>query len=137
MISIFTDKEKTPDAVMLEHALGKTYTLWQEIEAFALKAHPKATFLWNYANKYGWSLRIMEPKRAIVYLLPRDGFFKTAFVFGAKATEQVLQSNVDKTIKTELEQAKPYAEGRGIRIEVRTKKQLNDIKELVKIKAAS
>ncbi len=40
-----------------------------------------------------------------------------------------------KESKNELKAAKPYAEGRGIRLEVKSKSILNDLKTLVKIKA--
>ncbi|HET6765762.1 MAG TPA: DUF3788 family protein, partial [Chitinophagaceae bacterium] len=73
-------------------------------------------------------------KRALIYLLPRDGFFKAAFVFGPKATDIILKSTISENIKEEIKAAKVYAEGRGIRIEVRNKKILNDLKKLIMIK---
>jgi hypothetical protein len=136
MISVFTDKEITPGAPALKKALGSTYKLWQELEQFALVAHPKAHTIWNYSAKYGWSLRINDNKRAILYLLPRDGFFKAALVFGQKATDAVLGSDVADDIKTELKNAKLYAEGRGIRIVVDNEDTAADIKKLVTIKVA-
>lgn len=65
----------------------------------------------------------------MIYLLPRDGFFKIAFVFGQKAVDEILKSNITESIKTELKNAKVYAEGRGIRIEVREGSLLNDLKK--------
>jgi hypothetical protein len=72
----------------------------------------------------------------IVYLLPRAGFFKTALVFGQKATDAVLASKADPSIKKMLSEAKVYAEGRGIRLEVKDKSLLEDIKNLITIKLA-
>lgn len=60
-----------------------------------------------------------------------------AFVFGPKATGKVMASNVSESIKTELKNAKVYAEGRGIRIDVKNSKILKDIKTLIQIKAAN
>ncbi|HEU4860205.1 MAG TPA: DUF3788 family protein, partial [Chitinophagaceae bacterium] len=65
---------------------------------------------------------------------PRDGFFKAAFVFGPKATGIILKSDISDDIKGELRAAKVYAEGRGIRIEVKNKTILNDLKTLITIK---
>lgn len=137
MVSVFTDKEKTPDAPALKKALGSTYKLWQELEQFALAAHAQSLPEWNYSAKYGWSLRIKDKKRVIIYLLPRDGFFKAALVFGQKATDEVLSSNVSEDIKTELQNARPYAEGRGIRIPIKNSRQIPGIKMLVDIKIAN
>lgn len=90
---------------------------------------------WNYpGKKYGWSFRMKSKKRNIIYFLPRDGYFKVAFVFGQKATDKVLESNVNDIIKAELDNAKVYAEGRGIRIDVHDYQVLNDIKKLIQIK---
>ena len=76
----------------------------------------------------------MDKKRAILYLLPRDKYFKVALIFGQKAFEKIMESSISMEIKTELEAAKVYAEGRGIRIEVRNNTVLEDIKELIRIK---
>ena len=80
------------------------------------------------------SYRIKDRKRAIIYFLPRDKYFKVAFVFGQKATDIVLKSNISPDIKTELEQATKYAEGRGIRIDIKNDSILPDIKQLIEIK---
>ena len=69
-----------------------------------------------------------------MYFLPRDGFFKVAFVFGQKATDKVMESSVSDFIKAELQNAKVYGEGKGIRIEIREKENLDDIRKLIRIK---
>jgi len=66
----------------------------------------------------------------------REKFFKAAFVFGQKATEKILESTISDSIKTELIAAKAYAEGRGIRIEVRDQLHCKDIEKLIEIKIA-
>ncbi len=135
MQSIFMDKSKKPGETELKKALGKTFPYWKSLEEFTLKNEPSAKNEWKFSGaKFGWSFRISDKKRVIIYLLPRDGFFKTAFVFGGKAYEEVMASNVSDEIKKELKAAKPYAEGRGIRLEVRTKSIINDLKTLIKIK---
>ena len=49
----------------------------------------------------------------------------------------VMQSEVSEDIKTELEAAKAYTEGRGIRIEVKNHEIVSDIKVLIDIKLAN
>ena len=72
----------------------------------------------------------------MIYLLPREVFFKVALVFGQKATELILASTVSEDLKNELKAAKVYAEGRGIRVEVKNKSIIDDIKKLIAIKIA-
>jgi hypothetical protein len=137
-ISIFTEKTIQPDHNDLKKALGDHYRNWCTIRDYVLEQYPGGIEEWNFPGiKYGWSFRIKDKKRAIIYLLPRDGYFKAAFVFGAKAFEQVMQSSVSDDIKTELAAAKPYAEGRGIRIDLRDEEMVRDIKTLVQIKLSN
>ena len=136
--SVFTDKEKQPGDDDLAVALGVTYELWLNLRDSVLEKFPAALQEWHYpGQKYGWSFRIKDKKRAIIYFLPRERFFKVAFVFGEKATAQVLASGIAPAIKSMLKQAKAYAEGRGIRIEIRDRAGLADIKKLVEIKLAN
>ncbi|MEY2629909.1 MAG: hypothetical protein RLZZ469_805 [Bacteroidota bacterium] len=138
MKSIFTDKEITPTEAQVKTALGETYDHWQTLSHHTLSLYPKAETQWHYSGeKFGWSFRISDTKRVIIYLLPRDQFFKVAFVFGQKATDVVLKSDISDSIKNELMAAKPYAEGRGIRISVTNEPQLNDIKQLITIKISN
>jgi hypothetical protein len=135
--SVFPDKIPVPDQDMLKAALGSTYSIWLKIREIVFHRYPDAREEWNYPGlKYGWNFRIKDKKRAILYLLPRNGYFMVAFVFGKAATEQVLMSSVAESIKEELSNARVYAEGRGIRIPVRDCSLLNDIEELISIKLA-
>ena len=134
-ISIFRDKKITPSDKDLLEKLGATFDLWNQIQNFVLIKYPKGIPEWNYpGEKYGWSFRIKDKKRAIIYFLPRDKYFKVAFVFGQKATDYVLSSNISADIKIALEKATKYAEGRGIRIDVNDETIISDVKNLIEIK---
>jgi len=135
--SLFTDKKSVPTDTDLVEPLGELYDLWQSLKLYVHLKYPAAVDEWNYpGDKYGWSFRIKDKKRAILYLLPRENYFKVAFVFGQKATDTIMSSQVSKAIKAELEAARAYAEGRGISIEVKNEEIINDIKQLVDIKLA-
>jgi hypothetical protein len=136
MQSIFTNKANVPNDANLQSALGETYDLWQIIADYVHSKHSAAFDEWNYMGG-GWNFRVKDKKRVVIYLLPRDGFFKVALVFGQKATDMIMQSEVSEYIKTELEAAKVYVEGRGIRIEVKNHETVNDIKVLIDIKLAN
>lgn len=115
--SVFTDKLVMPDDTSLRDVLGDTYELWQEIKAEVKGRMAGVEEQWSYGgDKFGWSFRLKDKKRAIIYLLPRAGFFKVSMVFGQKAYEQITASDVPDFIKEELAAARVYAEGRGIRM---------------------
>ena len=135
MKSIFIEKEKMPTEESLKTALGNTFKLWATLVTYTKIADPDSMNEWNYSSdKYGWSFRISDKKRVLIYLLPRDKFFKVGLVFGQKATDEILNSTISEDIKNEINSAKKYAEGRGIRIEVRDKSIIDDIKQLITIK---
>jgi len=134
-ISIFTDKAIEPANQELVARLASTYALWQQIYDFVFRQYSQGVAEWNYpGKKYGWSFRIKDKKRAIIYLLPREGYFKVAFVFGQKATDAIMESDISDSIKTELAQARKYAEGRGINFDIRNEDLLGDVEQLVRIK---
>ncbi|MCF8370622.1 MAG: DUF3788 domain-containing protein [Bacteroidales bacterium] len=136
--SIFEDKTIIPSDDDLKQALGEKYDWWKNLREFVLGHYPTAREEWNYpGEKYGWSFRIKDKKRAILYFLPRDGFFKIAFVFGQKATDQIMASNISESIKKDLNEARVYAEGRGIRIDVKEQGIITDLQNMVLIKLAN
>jgi hypothetical protein len=135
--SIFPNKELIPGDRDLSGKLGKTCDLWNSIRDYVQEKAPDSVEEWKYSGKkFGWSFRINDKKRVLIYLLPREAYFKAAFVFGQKATDAIVNSTISDTIKKELLSAKVYAEGRGIRIDVRDPEVLEDIRGLIEIKLA-
>jgi hypothetical protein len=136
--SIFMDLLKKPETVDLEIPLGNTYPIWIEIRDFVLEKYPAAIEEWHISvKKYGWIFRIKDKKRAIIYLSPRNGFFHVTMVFGQKATDQILNSDISSNVKEELMNSKVYMEGRVIRLDINDSSLINDIKKLVEIKIAN
>jgi len=137
-ISTFTDKAIQPTDSDLLEVLDASHDLWKQIQDFVMGVYPKGLAEWNYpGKKYGWSYRIKDKKRAIIYFLPRKQYFKVAFVFGQKAMDMIMESTISFEIKEELEKATKYAEGRGIRIDVKNDLIIPDIKRLIEIKLAN
>lgn len=134
-MGILLDKSKQPDDEVLKAALGKTYKLWQEIKTSITNEIGAVTEEWKfYGAKSGWTMKLLLKKRNLFFLIPNEEFFITGFVFGDKAVAIVEKSNLPVHLITELVEAKKYAEGRGLRIEIRKKSDINNVINLVKIK---
>ena len=134
-ISIFPDKAAKPTEQGLEENLGCSYEIWKQIHDFVFEQYPNGIAEWNFpGKKYGWNYRIKDKKRAIIYLLPREGFFKAALIFGDKAVAKVMDSDISQPIKDALISARKYAEGRGIGLEIKDHSLVADIEKLVLIK---
>jgi hypothetical protein len=135
---IFDNKLVIPDDKMMAVELGDTFKFYEEICQFILMEYGSLTPEWKFYNqKSGWTLKLFHKKRNICFLGPRQGFFLIAFVFGDKAVDSVLAGDLPEHVKTELATAKKYAEGRGIRVEVREKSEVELIKKLIRIKLSN
>jgi hypothetical protein len=133
--SIFLDPTYCPTDIQLTEALGENYRFWETVRDGALKSGKVETEGWHFGGEnFGWSYRISDKKRVLIYLLPRDGFFKVAFVFGEKAIEEVKKSAINSNLIEELIAAKKYAEGKGIRFSVSTKDETLDALEFLRVK---
>ena len=138
MKSIFLNREVKPNDKELKKGIGNTFPLWQQFVAYTKEAYPATTEQWSFSGeKYGWSYRISDKKRVILYLLPRDKFFKVAFVFGTKAVNKIFEIKISENIKANLRAARVYAEGRGIRIDIKDDSIANDIRQLIAIKIST
>ena len=137
-LSVFEDKQHPPNENDLKTALKKSYKSWDKLKAYVLQKYPSALQNWSYAGaKYGWSFRLKDKKRAILYLIPCERYFKAALVFGQKATDEALGSNISPEIKEIINSARVYAEGRGFRIDVMNDESIDDIKRLIDLKLSN
>lgn len=133
--SVFMDLTKIPETGELKIALGNTYRYWKEIRDFVFGRYPAAFEEWFVSvKKFGWSYRIKDKKRAIIYLSPRSDCFYITMVFGQKATDLILDSEIAESVKSDLMNSKVYMEGRVIRLTINDSFLINDIKKLVEIK---
>ena len=90
---------------------------------------------WNcYSRKAGWSLRLQRRTRNIVYLSPHRGSFGASFALGDKAIQAARDSELPKRVLKIIAEAKKYAEGTAVRIEVTNSEDVEAVKKLAKAK---
>ena len=90
---------------------------------------------WHSSSvKLGWSLRLHVKKRNIVCLGPRKGWFLAAFVLGDKAVAVARKSDLPAGVHKMIAEARCYAEGTAVRIEVHDAPDLAVVKMLARIK---
>jgi hypothetical protein len=134
-LSVFEDKAHQPGAEDLAAAMGRAAGLWDRFILHLQEEHGPLAEEWNFAGaKYGWSMRLKLGKRIIVYLIPGTGQFLAGFVLGERAVEAVRRRDLPRDVVQAVESARAYAEGRGLRLEVRTEKDLRSIQKLAAIK---
>src|ERR1035437_5062182 len=127
----FIGKPKPPAPAEVATALGATKALWDRLLAGLADEHNLTVQEWNsYSPKAGWSLRLKLKDRNIVYLAPRTGCFLTSFVLGDKAVAAARQSGLPQSVIKTINEAKRYAEGTAVRIEMKKPKDIETIKQL-------
>jgi hypothetical protein len=132
---IFIDKSVKPDNQKLSKALGASYKYWEEIKKSLTNEYGELIEEWKYyGQKMGWTLKLLLKKRNLFFFTAYDKYFRLAFVFGDKAVAEIEMSDLPKNLIEELRNARKYVEGRGLRIEVRKKSDIENIKKLVAIK---
>jgi hypothetical protein len=134
-ISFFDDKMITPTNDMIASALGSSYLFWEELKNHICEEYPDITEEWKfYGNAAGWSCKIISKKRNLLFFIPLKDSFRLRIVLGEKAATAAESANLPNEIKQLIREARPYAEGRSIDIDVSKQNQLDAIKLLLKIK---
>jgi hypothetical protein len=133
----FIGKPEPPTDADLANVLGSARELWDRLIAelvhdFALDGQE-----WHSTSpRSGWTLRLQRGTRNIVYLTPAHGSFMTSFALGDRALAVARQSGLSASVLSVLDQARRYAEGTAVRIEVHTLDDIETVKRLTAAKLA-
>ena len=134
----FIGRTRKPTDAELSAALGTAKAVWDEFlaeldEGFEVNVHE-----WkSYSSKAGWSLRVKRKDRTIVWLGPCQGCFNTVFILGDKAICAARLVKFPQRIVKALNGAPKYPEGTGVRLEVKSSKDIGTLKKLAAIKLAN
>jgi hypothetical protein len=128
---------KAPGDAELARRLGRTKEHWDAILE-AVSAHEGLVREWKfYGAKYGWQLKLVSRKRAIAYLIPRDGGFTAGLALNDTALEAVRRGRFPAALIREIEAAKVAPEGHPARIDVTGAKQVDLVTRLVALKLST
>ena len=134
-LSAFDDKSRPPRDDELAGMLGRSFVSWNELRRIIASTFAPLSEDWGFAGKsYGWGLRLRRPARTVLYMTPCKGYFLASFALGEKAVKAAHESDLPDSILDIIDSAKKYAEGRGVRLEVRTAKDVRNVEKLAIIK---
>lgn len=136
--SALDDKAREPTDANVSEVLGDASHLWTDLKALmAFQFDPLAED-WTFSGKkWGWSLRIKHKKRAILYMTPSTGFFYVGFALGEKAVAAARVGDFPDSLLEIIEGSQKYAEGRAVRLEVRSATDLDNVVNVAAIKMAN
>ena len=131
----FIGRTAQPTDSDLADALGATKTLWDGLLADLGAEHGVTIQEWSsYSVKAGWSMRLKRGKRTIVWLAPCAGTFRVAFILGDRAVAAARQSALSAAVLRALDEAPKYPEGTGLRLLIKSPKDIPTVKKLTVIK---
>lgn len=117
----FDDRAHLPAEAELGEVLGPVHGAWEQTRHSVAKLFPPVTERWVYAGRrYGWSLRLEQKKRGIMYLTPDRGFFRVGLAFGETAIRAALQGDLPAPVLEIVAGAPEAPEGRAVRILVKS-----------------
>lgn len=136
-VNAFIGYEQQPTDAELSAALGESgRQLWDEVVAAIATRHGVTEQEWNsYSKKAGWSMRLRQRKRNILYLSPMaGGSFVVTLILGPKGMTAAREARWSKAMKQILDEAPKYPEGFGIRIPMSSSKDVPAVVRLAGIK---
>jgi uncharacterized protein DUF3788 len=137
-ISAFDDKAAPPIDADLRSTLGAAYAAWTRLPALIAGRFGPVTDVWKFTSaSTGWGMRLLHNGRVIVYMTPQRKQFLVSFSLGEKAVAAARAAKLHASVLEAIEAAPRYAEGRGVRILVRSSRQLAPLAQLAQIKCES
>ena len=137
-LSVFADKVRPPDDADLATALGGSFVFWTELKGLIASRFTPVTFEWGFTSKTtGWGMRLKQNKRTILYMTPCDGYFLASLALGEKAVKAAHSSNLPSSVLKVIDSSRKYAEGTGVRLEIRNAKDVRNAEALAVIKMST
>jgi uncharacterized protein DUF3788 len=137
-LSAFDDKSRQPSDQQLTAILGSSSVPWNELRRVIASRFDPVSEEWGFTSKStGWGLRLKQKARIILYMTPCRGYFLVSFALGEKAVKAAHESDLPIAILKIIDSAKKYAEGRGVRLEIRNSDEVESVAKLAAIKIAN
>jgi hypothetical protein len=134
-LSIFDDRSTPPTEAMLSAALGSSFVHWSQLKQALAANHPPVSFEWGFTSKNtGWGMRVKHKERVILYMTPCEGYFLASLALGDKALKAAKESTLPRKVLKIIAGSKRYAEGTGIRLEIRNTADVQSAEKLARIK---
>jgi hypothetical protein len=137
-LSAFSHSASQPTDASLRATLGEAFPIWTRlIDDLGRRLAPVNTVWGSSGKSTGWGLRVRCDERIILYMTPQRGQFLVSFALGARAVEAAAKARLPAALTRTIATAPQYAEGRGVRIEVRSARQIPGIVKLGEVKRSN
>ncbi len=133
----FIGRTTPPNENDLAVALGPAKSIWDELLHVLAATNGASSREWKcYASQAGWSLRVKRHERTLVWLSPGKDCFHLLFILGGAAMTAARQAQLPQRVLRAIQEAPQYPEGAGVRLRVKSMRDLVAVKKLAVIKLA-
>ena len=128
------DKDNQPTDKEILKTIGDT-TYWLKLRQYLKSSYDFSPELVNY-GKYGWTIRYRKSGKTLCSLFPEKGAFTVLVVLGKKEAEKALSvmDQFNAAVCKLIDDTCQLRDGRWLWIRVRKQSDINNIKELLKLK---
>ena len=131
-------KAASPTEAELKAFLGSANVLWSGIFQAVEELFAPLDKQWRPSKTdFGHLCLLQHKKRTLLYLTPDKEKVWIAIVLGERAYGLAMASSLPVALKKMFSEARPYAEGRGIRFPVSSLSEIPMITKLVEIKTTA
>jgi len=125
----------SPSEKVLESALGKSYSIYEELMETITNKNYELIPQWNYYNDgKAWLCKVQFKKKTIFWLSVWDKYFKMAFYFTEKNCKGINELNIESNIKKDFARYKPVGRLLPLVMIVNRKEQLKDALQIIEYK---
>lgn len=116
-------------------ALGPSRSLWDDLRQQVHRDFAPVTEEWVFSGKkHGWALRLKRRDRAALYLQPLDHSFRASLALGPRAVDKARRSRLPAPVLRLIDQAIQYPEGKAVRLEIRSPRDIRVALKLAALK---
>lgn len=134
-IGLFIDRNVQPTEKEVADALGPAQKNWNSCIRI-VREHSTVIeeFKFCYGKKYGWALQFRSKGKLLVSLYPNKGYFVAQIILNLQNLKDTQPLDLRTGALDAIETANEYAEGKWLFISVKDENDLEDVRNLLKIK---
>jgi hypothetical protein len=135
---VLSDMNTYPSEEVILGFLGKSKAYWKEFVDMLKASFPNLELNWRYyRDGSSWLCKVVNKKKTVFWLSVYDGYFKTAFYFTEKTGSNIRRLDIGKEIIDSYLKAKGFGKLKPLRIDIKSKKAINDLKKVIEYKLHS
>jgi Protein of unknown function (DUF3788) len=131
----FVERTQRPTAQGVREVLGRGRSHWDALAEFMTKTYKARSDFTFYGRSFGWAVTYRKAGRSLLALFPAKGTLTALVVLGHTEVGWAHEVRLSEAVRTIIEGAPEFKEGRWLFVPVRTKKDVVEVEKLVLAKA--